>query len=55
MCGELTGNYDLYRLFFGKDPLTGGVASRLEAGLWTALLLLPTSKIVEGIKPNTIR
>ncbi|MGK0552603.1 hypothetical protein ACSFB8_11055 [Enterococcus faecalis] len=42
-------------MFFGKDPLTGGVASRLEAGLWTALLLLPTSKIVEGIKPNTIR
>jgi prophage maintenance system killer protein len=48
--GELTGVYDLYRLFFGKDPVTGGAASRLEAGLWTALLLLPTSKIVEGIK-----
>jgi hypothetical protein len=36
--------------FFGKDPVTGGAASRLEAGLWTALLLLPTSKLVEGIK-----
>ena len=48
--GELTGVYDLYRLFFGKDPVTGGAASRLEAGLWTALLLLPTGKIVEGIK-----
>jgi hypothetical protein len=48
--GELTGISDLYRLFFGKDPLTGGAASRLEAGLWTALLLLPTGKIVEGIK-----
>jgi hypothetical protein len=48
--GEITGVYDLYRLFFGKDPVTGGAASRLEAGLWTALLLLPTSKIVEGIR-----
>ncbi|WP_034563892.1 pre-toxin TG domain-containing protein [Carnobacterium gallinarum] len=50
MTGELTGAYDVYRLFTGKDPLTGDKTSRLEAGLWTAILLLPQAKMVMAAK-----
>ncbi|WP_141707048.1 pre-toxin TG domain-containing protein [Enterococcus ureilyticus] len=44
MAGEMTGMYSLYRLFTGTDPVTGSKVSRLEAGLWVALLLLPQAK-----------
>ncbi|MGX7420756.1 pre-toxin TG domain-containing protein, partial [Carnobacterium gallinarum] len=50
MTGELTGAYDVYRLFTGKDPLTGDKTGRLEAGLWTAILLLPQAKMVMAAK-----
>lgn len=50
MAGEMTGLYSLYRLFNGKDPVTGEQASRLEAGLWTALLLLPQAKMVSAAR-----
>ncbi|WP_157464015.1 EndoU domain-containing protein [Carnobacterium gallinarum] len=50
MTGELSGAYDVYRLFTGKDPLTGDKTSRLEAGLWTAILLLPQAKMVMAAK-----
>lgn len=50
MAGEMTGLYSLYRLFTGTDPVTGSEVSRLEAGLWVALLLLPQAKMVESVK-----
>ncbi|WP_429948358.1 pre-toxin TG domain-containing protein [Enterococcus sp. AZ101] len=50
MAGEMTGMYSLYRLFTGTDPVTGSKVSRLEAGLWVALLLLPQAKMVEAVK-----
>ncbi|MGX7420466.1 pre-toxin TG domain-containing protein [Carnobacterium gallinarum] len=50
MTGEVTGAYDIYRLLSGKDPVTGDKVSRLEAGLWTALLLLPQAKMVMAAK-----
>lgn len=50
MAGEMTGLYSLYRLFNGKDPVTGEQSSRLEAGLWTALLLLPQAKMVSAAR-----
>lgn len=50
MAGEMTGYYSLYRLFTGTDPVTGSKVSRLEAGLWAALLLLPQAKMVEAVK-----
>lgn len=50
MAGEFTGIYDIYRFLSGKDPISGDKTSRLEAGLWTALLLLPTAKLVTAVK-----
>jgi len=50
MAGEMTGLYSLYRLFNGKDPVTGEQASRLEAGLWAALLLLPQAKMISAAR-----
>ncbi|MBL1226807.1 pre-toxin TG domain-containing protein [Enterococcus sp. BWR-S5] len=50
MGGEIYNVYDVYRLFTGKDPVTGDKASRLEAGLWTMLFLLPISKLADGVQ-----
>lgn len=50
MAGEMTGLYSLYRLFNGTDPVTGSKVSRLEAGLWVAILLLPQAKMIEAAK-----
>lgn len=50
MGGELSSIYDIYRLFTGKDPVTGAKADQLEAGLWAMLFLLPAAKFVEGVK-----
>lgn len=50
MTGEFIGAYDIYRLLTGKDPVTGDKANRLEAGLWTMLLLLPQAKMVDAAK-----
>mgnify|MGYP000922111763 FL=1 len=42
--GEIFGIYDVYRLITGIDPVTGEETSRLEAGLWLALDILPFLK-----------
>ena len=42
--GEIFGLYDVYRLIKGIDPVTGEETSRLEAGLWLALDILPFLK-----------
>ena len=42
--GEIFGIYDVYRLITGIDPVTGEETSRLEAGLWLVLDILPFLK-----------
>lgn len=42
--GEIFGIYDVYRLITGIDPVTGEETSRLEAGLWLTLDILPFLK-----------
>ena len=42
--GEIFGIFDVYRLITGIDPVTGEETSRLEAGLWLALDILPFLK-----------
>ena len=42
--GEIFGIYDVYRLITWIDPVTGEETSRLEAGLWLALDILPFLK-----------
>ncbi|MHC5216544.1 pre-toxin TG domain-containing protein [Enterococcus sp. LJL128] len=50
MGGEISNIYDIYRLFTGKDPVTGDKANRLEAGLWTMLFLLPMTKLADSVQ-----
>lgn len=46
MAGEMTGAYSIYRLFTGKDPVTGDEVSRLEAALWTTVLLVSQAGLI---------
>lgn len=50
MAGELSGVYDGYRFFVGKDPITGEnitLEEWLQAGFWTALELLSAAKMID--------
>ncbi|WP_314062470.1 pre-toxin TG domain-containing protein [uncultured Vagococcus sp.] len=50
MAGEMTGAYSVYRLFTGKDPVTGDKVSRLEAALWTTALLVSQAGLITMAK-----
>ncbi|EOH75674.1 T7SS effector LXG polymorphic toxin [Enterococcus malodoratus] len=48
--GDLTLINDIYRLVTGKDWLSGEKESRLEAGFWLALSVIPVEKLLRMAK-----
>ncbi|MBP1047150.1 DNA/RNA non-specific endonuclease [Enterococcus sp. BWM-S5] len=53
VAGEVSGVYDGYRFFVGKDPVTGESISFekwMEAGFWTALEVLSAAKMLDMLK-----